>query len=333
MSTLPIWKFLPAELAHKLAPIGLSYFANKYPEQPPKWRELSWSNIYFPNPLGIAGGVDKNASMLSLWPRLGTGFIEVGTVTPYAQSPNKGRIMDRDWDAQNLWNRMGFPSEGSDDVYYNIKHFRQDNPNSIPLFMNIGKNRTRPNEEAEIDYLYLVERFKGLCEAFVVNVSSPNTQGLRSLQNEQALRSLSEKIVIAAGKTPVLVKLSPDMSESDFLASLDACLAAKVRGFILTNTTLSRPAGCPFPTEGGLSGKSLAELSKKHLRLAENHFANLSQQSANFRSSLLIISAGGVLNADDVKERLDLGANLVQTYSGLVFSGPSFFRDVAEKMK
>ena len=116
----PIWKYLPAAWAHRLAPLGLSYYASKMPDEVPVWSPFSWKGLHFPNRLGIAGGVDKNAEHLKVWQKLGVGFIEVGTVTPYAQGANPGKILDRDWNSKNLWNRMGFPNHGADEVYFNL---------------------------------------------------------------------------------------------------------------------------------------------------------------------------------------------------------------------
>jgi dihydroorotate dehydrogenase len=219
---------------------------------------------------------------------------------------------------------MGFPNHGADEVYFNLV---AEKPNlKIPVFVNIGKNRTRPNHEAEVDYLYLADRFQNVADAFVVNVSSPNTQGLRELQTPEFLKKLIGGVRKNAPAKPVLVKLSPDMTEEDFRQSLEACAEAGCSGFILTNTTLARPSSCEFPKEGGLSGQDLAELSKKHLRKAIEILGPK-------KSEFLLVSVGGVLTADDVKERLRLGADLVQTYSALVFEGPQFFRQTAARMK
>lgn len=319
----PIWKYLPAGWAHRLAPLGLSYYASKMPDESPVWMPLSWKGLNFPNRLGIAGGVDKNAEHLKIWQKLGVGFIEVGTVTPYSQGANPGKILDRDWNAKNLWNRMGFPNHGADEVYFNL--FNEKSHLKIPVFVNIGKNRSRPNSEAEVDYFYLADRFNKLADAFVVNVSSPNTQGLRELQTPEFLKKLIQGIQKQAAGKPILIKLSPDMTEEDFRQSIEACAEAGCSGFILTNTTLSRPNSCEFPKEGGLSGKDLADLSKKHLVKAIEILGAK-------RSEFLLISVGGVLTADEVKERIHLGADLVQTYSALVFEGPGFFRQTAKRM-
>lgn len=317
-------KYIPTGLAHQLAPFAISMAAQKLPTEAPVWKPFDWKNLYFPNRLGIAGGVDKNAELLTTWPRIGAGFIEVGTVTPYSQKSNRGKILDRDWKAQNLWNKMGFPNHGSDEIFFNI--LREQDSLKLPLFINIGKNRTTANEYAHNDYLFLTERFAEMADALVINVSSPNTQGLRDLQARQALSSLTQKVVSMAAKVPVLVKLSPDLSETALAESLEVCAESGISGFILTNTTLSRPTGCPFPNEGGLSGKDLAELSKKSLRTA------LRVLSAD-RQKYLLVSVGGVLTPQDVAERLEMGADLVQTYSALVFHGPTFFRDVATWMQ
>jgi dihydroorotate dehydrogenase len=324
MMASPLWKYLPASLAHSLAPLGLSYYASKMPEETPVWNPLSWKGLQFPNRLGIAGGVDKNAEHLAIWQKLGVGFIEIGTVTPYAQSANPGKILDRDWNGKNLWNRMGFPNHGADEVYFNLVAGKPDL--KIPVFVNIGKNRSRPNNEAEIDYLYLADRFKKVADAFVINVSSPNTSGLRELQTPEFLMKLIAGVRERGEEKPVLVKLSPDMTDDQFVESLEASSQARASGFILTNTTLSRPSDCQFPKEGGLSGQSLAELSKQHLKKAVKILSPK-------RSEFLLVSVGGVLSSDEVKERLNLGADLVQTYSALVFEGPEFFRNTAARMK
>ncbi|PIS10436.1 MAG: quinone-dependent dihydroorotate dehydrogenase [Bdellovibrio sp. CG10_big_fil_rev_8_21_14_0_10_47_8] len=319
----PLWKFLPARLAHSLAPWGLKYFADKMPEDTPAWRSFTWKGLHFANRLGIAGGLDKNASHLTLWQRLGVGFIEIGTVTPYAQSANRGKILDRDWDQKNLWNKMGFPNHGSDEIYFNI--LNEKSSLKVPIFVNIGKNRSRPNDEAELDYQYLADRFSKAADAFVINVSSPNTQGLRDLQSEETLGRLVSVVQQRAAGKPVLVKLSPDMTEEALHASIDTALRYGAEGFVLTNTTLSRPPNCTFPKEGGLSGQSLADLSRKNLKSAISHLGSR-------RKDLLLVSVGGVLCPEDVEERLALGADLVQTYSGLIFYGPRFFRDTAKRI-
>lgn len=315
-------KHIPAQLAHQLAPSVIHWMASRQPENSiAQWRSFKWQGLEFPNPFGIAGGVDKNAKNILDWPKLGAGFLEVGTVTPYSQKANPGKILDRDWDNKNLWNKMGFPNDGVDEVYFNLLNQKSEIP--IPLFVNIGKNRDRPNEEAEVDYMYLADRFAAVADAFVINISSPNTQGLRDLQSQDSLKKILKAVRDKAPQVPFLVKLSPDMMNEAFEDCLETCALSGAKGFILTNTTTSRPANCAFPSEGGLSGKDLKELSKKHLTKTISFLSD-------HRSEFLLVSTGGILTPDDAKERLDMGADLIQTYSGLVFYGPRIFHDTAQ---
>jgi dihydroorotate dehydrogenase len=308
-------RFVPAQIAHDFAGLGLSFYSSLYGvETAPAWRSFTWQGLNFSNPLGIAGGVDKNAQHLNSWRQLGCGFVEVGTVTLQPQKANAGKIMSRDWQKQWLWNKMGFPSHGAEEVFFNLNRSKGDL--AAPVFVNIGKNRNTPNEEALQDYLQLTLRLNPVADVFVINISSPNTQGLRDLQAKESLEKLVTR-VCQVSQRPVLVKLSPDLSESQLTEALEASSSAGAQGFILTNTTLSRPEISPFPKEGGVSGAFVRELSLKSLRHAR---AVLGQSYPG-----LLVSAGGVLTSEDILQRLDLGAQLVQTYSGLVFKGPGFF--------
>lgn len=317
---MALWRHLPVQLAHDWAFLGISFYAfiKDYPTF--HWREFQWRGLNFQNRLGIAGGVDKNGEMIKSWQKLGVGFVEIGTVTPLPQKANPGKILDRDWSNKNLWNKMGFPSLGSAEVYYNL--LKEKENIKVPIFLNIGKNRNTENEEAEQDYLRLIQHFQNIVDAFVINVSSPNTKGLRDLQNKKKLESLVRNACKVTLGKPILVKLSPDLEEKDLEDSLLGALAGGASGFILTNTTLSRPKNCKFPAEGGLSGRDLAEKSKTLLKQSLKILGTK-------REKLLIVSVGGVLSPKDVIERIDLGADLVQTYTGLVFYGPDFFSDTA----
>lgn len=288
---------------------------------PPVWQSFVWKGLVFKNPLGIAGGVDKNADFLRAWPSLGCGFVEVGTITPQPQEPNPGKILDRDRRASAMWNRMGFPSAGAEEARANLKAAR---PWSVPVFVNIGKNRDTANSEAAKDYVELIHYLHTQADAFVVNVSSPNTKGLRDLQEAASLKALLGPVVSSAKiyRRPVLVKLSPDLSEDDLSRSIGVGAECGVDGFILTNTTLSRAPHSPFPPEGGVSGAPLKDLSLKALSQAVRILGDR-------RQDFLLVSVGGVMTPEDVFERLRLGADLVQVYSALVFDGPGFFRRVA----
>ncbi|MNT03242.1 Dihydroorotate dehydrogenase [compost metagenome] len=233
--------------------------------------------------------------------------------------------MDRDLKLEAMWNKMGFPSHGADEVFYNLAFYGPKY--RTPIFVNIGKNRSTPNSEAVNDYLYLVDKFRPLADAFVVNISSPNTQGLRELQSKANLRSLLCPLLDRVSHfepTPILVKLSPDMPEDLLAETVQNCADIGVNGLVLTNTTLSRPANCHFSQEGGLSGAPLKPLSRRALEIAV-------QSLGKKRKDMLLVSVGGIMSPEDVFERLQMGADLVQIYSALVFHGPHFLLDVARK--
>jgi dihydroorotate dehydrogenase len=330
------WLWLPPKLAHDLSPYGLKVLS-RLPlgddsSKNPHWDSFVWKTsqkkeLQFINPLGLAGGLDKNALSILDWQRLGCGFSEIGTVTPLPQSPNPGKIMDRDIKTQSLWNKMGFPSAGSDVVLKNIAAVRDSGKLKIPLFINLGKNRTTPNESAHLDYNKLMTHFQNVADAFVVNISSPNTTGLRDLAKSESfqpfLSALANHHQTLANKPPLLLKLSPDLNESDFSEVIRMCLNYGIDGFILTNTTTTRDVTPFFPLEGGVSGKPLQNLSLKALESA-------SKICSSEKSKKIIISTGGVMTAADVFERIERGADLVQVYSTLIFEGPLFFRKVAK---
>ena len=325
------WLTLSPQLAHDLSPLALHLFSFFTKGKTPVWKSFVWKNIVFKNRLGIAGGVDKNGDLLNVWSKLGCGFVEIGTVTPQVQKSNSGKILDRSLADLALWNQMGFPSAGADDVYYNIKSFKETS--SLPVFVNIGKNRITTNKNAALDYIILLERFYSMADAFVVNISSPNTEGLRDLAKAHSLNDFLNPLRLARKnlqthfnfEKPVLLKLSPDLEMDDFKTIIDTCLENEIDGFVLTNTTLSRTTQKKFPLQGGVSGKPLQDLSKKALQIAGKHLGSE-------KGKKLLISVGGVMTAEDVFERIELGADLVEVYTTLTFQGPQFFRKVAQKI-
>ena len=319
------WLWLPVRISHALSGIGIEAAAclAGSKNQKEEWSPLTWKGLQFKNPFGIAGGLDKNAEHIQAWQKLGAGFIEIGTVTPKPQKGNPGIVIGRNNKELALWNKMGFPSNGSDYVLNQIQNLKT---RTAPLFVNIGKNRDTPLEKAGDDYIFLTEKFKSVADALVVNISSPNTPGLRSLAQVGVLKSWLGPVIKTAGQTPVLLKLSPDMSELDFKETVLTATQEGISGFILTNTTLSRTPALSFPDEGGVSGLPLKE---KSLQALEQIQTILGSQ----RSSLLIISCGGVMTAADVFDRIRRGADLVQTYSALVFNGPGFLKEVATTWK
>ncbi len=319
------WLWIPAKWAHDLSPLGIQLYSKIFGQTTtPVWNPLNYKNLIFKNRIGIAGGVDKNADNLSTWENLGCGFLEIGTVTPNPQSPNPGKIIDRDLNTMSLWNKMGFPSAGAQEVFYNLKNFKS--VSKIPVFVNIGKNRTTENSQAHEDYIFLLNHFSTVADAFVINISSPNTMGLRDLAKKKNLDLFLNPVMTAVQNLkliqPIFIKLSPDLAADELESVLECCLNHNVDGFILTNTTLSRQNLTKFPAEGGVSGLPLAELSKHALKIAV-------RVCSTQKTKKLIISAGGVMTEHDVFERIELGADLVQVYTALIYQGPGFFRKVA----
>ena len=275
--------------------------------------------LAFENPLGIAAGLDKQGTAVAAWAALGLGHAEIGTVTPRPQPGNpRPRIFRLPADAA-LINRLGFNSAGAVDVAKNLAAVSQ---RGMQVGVNVGKNKLTPLEHAVDDYMRAVEALHRYADYFTVNVSSPNTEGLRTLQEAATLRSLVEHVVahvksVAGNRTiPVLAKLSPDSPLPDLLASVDAALEAGASGIIATNTTVSRD-GLTSPTSltaeaGGVSGAPVRVAAN---RACQQIFRHIGRR-------VPIIGVGGIFNADDAYERIRSGATLVQMYTGLIYEGP-----------
>ncbi len=271
--------------------------------------------------VGLAAGYDKDARAWRGLAALGFGHIEVGTVTPQPQSGNPRPRVFRLPADRALINRMGFPSEGAAVVAARLGGRR---PDGLVLGVSIGPNGFSGAEQAVLDYEQLVDCFAPLADYLAINVSSPNTPGLRSLETGAGLETLLQRIVairdqkvLATGKsTPLLVKLSPDIGAVDLADTIGLIEAAGVDGIIVTNTTTQRP-GAPSSESGGLSGTPLAPLSLRAL------------QETRDLTALPIIASGGVMTVADAEARLDGGAALVQVFTGLVYQGPALVRSIA----
>lgn len=322
------WLLLPPEVAYKVAPLALK--AHRWIAKPKhcRWQPFEWKGMNFLNPLGTSGGVDKNAEHVEDWWRFGVGFQELGTVTPQPQDPNPGKIIDRSNGDMAVWNKMGFPNLGLEQFIKNIS--RVPRPYYTPLFLNIGKNRWTSNEKAHEDYIFCLKSLHPFADAFVINISSPNTSGLRDLLKKEQLRSFLEPIVAAnlemAGANdpkPLLLKLSPDQSIDELGVTIETSLDLGLDGWILTNTTTQLRERLPFPDAGGISGAPLAETSKNLLKQAVEILGNNKKDK-------LLVSSGGVMTPEEAFERLELGADLVQVYAALIFEGPQFFGQVAK---
>ena len=319
------WLLLPSKLAHDISPYLLNAYSRFKSLDHYTWEPFEWKGLQFSNRLGIAGGVDKNGENVEAWWTLGAGFVEVGTVTPQPQEPNPGKIMDRHVSAEALWNKMGFPSKGCQVARSHLKALYQ--PHFSPVFVNVGKNRNTPNEEAAKDYIYLIDHLHEYADAFVINVSSPNTKGLRDLLKPAQFKAFLSPVIEAnqakSPVRPILLKISPDMEQSDLLSIIDTSYELGIDGWILTNTTSGPRNGLPFPDEGGVSGRPLSRLSKQVLKWTIEHLGDR-------REGKLIVSCGGAMSSEDVFFLLQLGADLVQAYTALVYRGPFFFRQVAK---
>jgi dihydroorotate dehydrogenase len=261
-------------------------------------------NLTFRNPLGLAAGFDKNGTLLPGIENLGFGFIEIGTVTPRPQLGNPTPRLFRVPERRALLNRLGFNNDGAEIVYAHLK--RVKNKVRVPVGVNIGKNRDTPNTSAIKDYETLFKIFYPHADYFTVNISSPNTPGLRDLQSGEFIRQLGDRILHHRLPQPILVKLAPDIHQDDLNDICRMCGPEKpYAGLVLTNT---------LPTDlGGVSGYPLKGPSIHLLKIART----LLDPKA------FIISVGGVETGEDLIERLQLGANAVQIYSTLIYGGPS----------
>jgi dihydroorotate dehydrogenase len=269
--------------------------------------------VRFPNPVGLAAGFDKNGVALPAWQALGFGFAEVGTITSRAQPGNPKPRIVRFPGQRAIVNRLGFNNEGADAVASRLRRMHQTSAwPHIPIGINIGKSRVTAIEEANADYLLSFERLHHFGDYFVLNVSSPNTPGLRSLQDHGALGDLIDTIQRrnTSGK-PLLVKVAPDLPWSAVEEIVALAVEHQLAGIVATNTTTDHSSLPPGPTQqGGLSGDPLRQRSTEMIRFITE------------RCPLPVIGVGGISTVDAALEKLDAGASLIQIYTGLVYEGP-----------
>ena len=314
-----LWSWLPAKFAHDFA-VGLLKIAGPLlPQKNISWQSWQWRGLNFRSRLGIAGGVDKNGETVEAFWAMGAGFIEVGTVTPLPQGPNPGPILKRFPLESALWNKMGFPNHGAKKVKERLTKLK--NKKLTPLFVNVGKNRNTNIENASMDYISVIQDLKDVADAFVINISSPNTSQLRSLLEPQNLKKFLHQLVAHKGEKPMLLKLSPDVTNDELKSIIDVSYTEGIDGWILTNTTAERNPQDPFPVDGGVSGRPVQAQSIRCLQTAIEHLGPRKQNR-------IIISVGGVLNAEDAQKRIHMGADLVAVYSTLVLNGPGIFQEV-----
>ena len=334
----PLLFQLNAETAHDISLKSLKWaqktgLLNFYPK-PPIYLPRKVMGLTFPNAVGLAAGLDKNGVVIDGMAALGFGFIEIGTVTPRAQSGNAKPRLFRVSKAQGIINRFGFNNLGVDQLIENVKaaKFSANNTNQI-LGINIGKNADTAIENAVDDYLICMQKVYAHCSYITVNISSPNTKNLRALQEKEALSQLLERLKLEQAElaqkygkyVPMALKIAPDLNQNQVIEIADLLMQHNIDGVIASNTTLSRHnvAGLKNADEnGGLSGAPVRNLSTIVIQ----------QLSKQLQGALPIIGVGGILTGADAVEKIAAGADLVQIYSGLIYKGPALVHDICKSL-
>jgi len=310
-----------AETAHNLAitglrttpPFVLRMLFGSAPE-----KSVRLFGLDFPNPVGLAAGMDKNAEALRAWEGLGFGHVEAGTVTALAQPGNDKPRCFRYPDQHALINRMGFNNDGAEAVAARLDKAKSSGRwPRIPVGMNIGKSKVTPLEEAASDYAKSFRRLLPFGDYFVINVSSPNTPGLRQLQGRESLSAIIRTLQAIDATKPLLVKIAPDLTDDAVREMAALAGQENLAGLIATNTTLDH-SSVPSGTDqtGGLSGAPLHGRSLEVLRLLRANTA------------LPVIASGGVMSGEAARAKLESGASLVQIYTGFIYRGPQLIRDI-----
>jgi dihydroorotate dehydrogenase len=333
----PLLFTLDPETAHDLALAGLDaaaslgiaqLVASRLPPSP-----VEAMGLKFPNRIGLAAGLDKDAAHIDGLATLGFGFIECGTVTPRAQPGNPKPRLFRLPEAEALINRLGFNNGGIDHFVANVARARFGPRSGGVLGLNIGKNFDTPNERAVDDYLTCLRAVHGYASYVTINISSPNTQGLRELQVETALGALlaalkaeQARLADRHGKyTPLVVKIAPDLSADEIRRIARTLVRHRIDGVVATNTTVDHAAvaGLPHADEaGGLSGRPLKDKST----------AVIGTLAAALDGALPIIGVGGIMSGADATQKIAAGATLVQIYSGLIYKGPELVAEIARAL-
>lgn len=324
----PLLFSIDPELAHQITLECLRAASNVDPLlrvlekfQPPS-KSKTIFGVNFPNPIGLAAGMDKNGVALPAWAALGFGFIEIGTVTAKAQPGNAKPRIFRLPEQSALINRLGFNNDGAEMVARRLRNLEASGrwPGSCRVGINIGKSRDTPLDQATQDYLHSFRLLREFADYVVINVSSPNTPGLRELQGEVALsellRAISEKNQIT--RKPILVKIAPDLGPNELDQIIAVCEQNQVAGIIATNTTLDHSSiPADSDKEGGLSGAPLRRKSTEFVR------------ALTAKSKIPVIASGGIMDGASAREKIDAGAALLQVYTGFVYHGPGLLREIA----
>ena len=309
-------------LLRRASQVDLALKALRVFQPPPKPKTVF--GLTFPNPIGLAAGFDKNGVALPAWEALGFGFIEIGTITAKAQPGNPRPRIFRFPEQQALINRLGFNNDGADVVAERLRKLRESGRwPRVPVGINIGKSKVTPVEEAAADYRYSFQRLHSFADYIALNISSPNTPGLRSLQTRESLsillRAIREENQTA--RKPIVIKIAPDLSPADLEEVIAVCEENEVAGIIATNTTLDHSAISPEQNqEGGLSGGPLRERSTSFVR------------AITARSKIPVIASGGIFDVESARQKLGAGAQLLQVYTGYIYRGPGLLREIVENL-
>lgn len=315
---------LPPESAHGLT-LALLHWAPWLVTQPTSVKPISLMGLTLPNLVGLAAGLDKNAYCLPAWKAMGFGFVEIGTVTPRPQPGNPKPRLFRIPESQAIINRLGFNGLGMQAVAKNLIN----RPKDLVVGINIGKNKDTSLEDAVQDYQAVLQTLYTFGDYFTLNISSPNTPGLRTLQQKDYLEPLimrvKESLAIlnqkSGQKKPLVVKIAPDLSEEELSECVDIFLQCQLDGIIATNTTLDHSAVLdkPYGQEaGGLSGAPLYEKSTEVLRFL----------SGTLRGKIPLIGVGGILSGQEARLKIVSGADAVQIYSGFIYQGPRLIQEI-----
>lgn len=298
-------------------PLVSSFISQKACVNAPELMQSLPGGVY-PNPVMIAGGFDKNATMLRALAALGFGGLEFGTFTPKPQNGNPKPRLFRLVEEESIQNAMGFNNKGADEIYNTVKPLY---PFVLPIWANIGKNKLTPNEKALDDYLSLVSKFNPICDAFVINLSSPNTPNLRELLSFDFISELFSRLKGLSAR-PIFLKISPDMSNQSAVKLCEHTVNLGAAGVIVANTSTdySLSSSPDLKDFGGLSGKVIAARAKELLK----------EIAGALYGRCVIVASGGISSANDAYERIKLGANLVQIFSAFIYEGPFLARRINE---
>ena len=326
---IKILKFLPPELAHSFSIKALKYFNLKYDNINDPILSQHILGLDFPNPIGLAAGFDKNAEVISSMFSLGFGFTEVGTITPLPQNGNpKPRVFRLEED-KGIINSLGFNNKGILKAKKNLIKLKSSSNKNRIVGVNLGINKN--STDSINDYLFGIESFCNLANYITINISSPNTVGLRDLQLRGKIENLIKQVVLkrekidSLTKIPIFIKISPDLNDDQLRDIALISLANNIDGLIITNTTINRPNNLLSKNKnfkGGLSGKPLFQASNKILK----KMYNLTN------GQIILIGVGGISSGSDCYEKIKSGASLIQLYSALTFSGPSLISKIKKEL-